>query len=77
MTVEVAKMAATNLMSPSVPASSAGSVDTPPDFAAADRTIRFGVAARLLIAFAAITAFAAGTSAIALYTFGKYGDGFN
>jgi signal transduction histidine kinase len=70
-------MAATNLMSPTVAASSAGSVDTPPEFAAAGRTIRFGVAARLLIAFAAITAFAAGTSAIALYTFGKYGDGFN
>ena len=40
-------------------------------------TLRFGVAFRLLIAFAAITAFAAATSAIALYTFGKYGDGFN
>jgi signal transduction histidine kinase len=31
----------------------------------------------LLIAFAAITAFAAAISAVALYTFGKYGDGFN
>ena len=39
--------------------------------------VRFGVAFRLLIAFAAITAFAAAMSAIALYTFGKYGDGFN
>ncbi len=38
---------------------------------------RFGVAFRLLIAFAAITAFAAAISAVALYTFGKYGDGFN
>ena len=39
--------------------------------------LRFGVAFRLLIAFAAITAFAAATSAIALYTFNKYGEGFN
>ena len=43
----------------------------------AARTIRFGVAFRLLIAFAAITAFAAATSVVALYTFNKYGDGFN
>ena len=39
--------------------------------------LRFGVAFRLLIAFAAITTFAAATSAIALYTFNKYGEGFN
>jgi signal transduction histidine kinase len=38
---------------------------------------RFGVAFRLLSAFAAITVFAIATSVIALYTFGKYGDGFN
>ena len=36
-------------------------------------SIRFGVAVRLLSAFAATIA----TSVIALYTFGKYGDGFN
>src|SRR5262245_35908269 len=40
-------------------------------------SIRFGVAFRLLSAFAAITIFAIATSVIALYTFGKYGDGFN
>src|SRR5262245_42903807 len=39
--------------------------------------LRFGVAFRLLIAFAALTAFAAATSAIALYTFNKFGDGFD
>jgi hypothetical protein len=39
--------------------------------------LRFGVAFRLLIAFAALTAFAAATSAIALYTFKKFGDGFD
>src|SRR5262249_23006313 len=43
----------------------------------AKRSIRFGVAFRLLSAFAAITIFAIATSAIALYTFDKYGDGFN
>jgi hypothetical protein len=43
----------------------------------ANRSIRFGVASRLLSAFAAITIFAIATSVIALYTFGKYGDGFN
>ena len=43
----------------------------------AGQSFRFGVAFRLLIAFAAITAFAATISAVALYTFGKYGDGFN
>ena len=40
-------------------------------------TLRFGVAFRLLIAFAAVTAFAAATSVIALYTFNKFGDGFD
>src|SRR5262249_47451062 len=39
--------------------------------------IRFGVAFRLLSAFAAIAIFAIATSVIALYTFGRYGDGFN
>ena len=48
-----------------------------PEVASAGRMLRFGVAFRLLIAFAAITAFAAATSAIALYTFNKYGEGFN
>ena len=43
----------------------------------AKELIRFGVAVRLLSAFAAITVFAIATSVIALYTFGKYGDGFN
>ena len=33
---------------------------------------RFGVAFRLLIAFAAITAFAVAVSAVALFTFDKY-----
>src|SRR5262249_17165470 len=37
----------------------------------------FGVAFRLLIAFAAITAFAVAVSAVALFTFGKYEKGFN
>lgn len=41
------------------------------------RTLRFGVSFRLLIAFAALTAFAAATSAIALYTFNKFGNGFD
>ena len=41
------------------------------------QSIRFGVAVRLLSAFAAITIFAIATSVIALYTFGKYGEGFN
>ena len=41
------------------------------------RALRLGVAFRLLIAFAALTAFAAATSVIALYTFNKFGDGFN
>ena len=48
-----------------------------PEVTSAGRMLRFGVAFRLLIAFAAITAFAAATSAIALYTFNKYGEGFN
>jgi signal transduction histidine kinase len=43
----------------------------------AKRSVRFGVAFRLLSAFAAITIFAIATSVIALYTFGRYGDGFN
>jgi signal transduction histidine kinase len=43
----------------------------------ANRSVRFGVAFRLLSAFAAITIFAIATSVIALYTFSKYGDGFN
>ena len=43
----------------------------------AKELIRFGVAVRLLSAFAAITIFAIATSVIALYTFGKFGDGFN
>ncbi len=70
-------MTTTNVMTSSIPAGSTEQVETRPDFANAGRTIRFGVTFRLLIAFAAITAFAALTSAIALYTFGKYGDGFN
>ena len=37
---------------------------------------RFGVAFRLLIAFAAITSFAVAVSAVALFTFGKYENGF-
>jgi signal transduction histidine kinase len=41
------------------------------------RSIRFGVAFRLLSSFAAITVFAIATSVIALYTFDKYGEGFN
>jgi signal transduction histidine kinase len=39
--------------------------------------IRFGVAFRLLSALVAITVFAIAISVTALYTFGKYGDGFN
>jgi signal transduction histidine kinase len=38
---------------------------------------RFGVAFRLLLAFLAITAFAVGVSAVALFTFGKYKSGFS
>jgi signal transduction histidine kinase len=38
--------------------------------------LRFGVAFRLLIAFVAITAFAVAVSAVALFTFGKYENGF-
>jgi phosphoglycerate-specific signal transduction histidine kinase len=41
------------------------------------RSIHFGVAFRLLSAFAAITIFAIATSVIALYTFDKYGQGFS
>ena len=51
--------------------------DYGPDPAGTGQRFRFGVAFRLLIAFAAITAFAAAISAVALYTFGKYGAGFN
>jgi signal transduction histidine kinase len=47
------------------------------NLSAARRTIHFGVAFRLLIAFATVTAFAAATSVIAVYTFGEYGYGFN
>src|SRR3974390_2448933 len=39
-------------------------------------SFRFGVAFRLLIAFAAIAAFAITVSAVALFTFDKYGKGF-
>src|SRR5262249_31851097 len=39
-------------------------------------SFRFGVAFRLLIAFAAITAFAVAVSAVALFTYGKYKNGF-
>jgi hypothetical protein len=39
--------------------------------------IRFGVAFRLLSALVTITAFAIAISVTALYTFGRYGDGFN
>ena len=38
--------------------------------------VRFGVAFRLLIAFIAITAFAVVVSAVALFTFDKYKNGF-
>jgi two-component system, NtrC family, sensor kinase len=43
----------------------------------AKQRMRFGVSVRLLSAFAAITLFAIATSVIALYTFGKYSDGFD
>jgi signal transduction histidine kinase len=61
-----------------VPSSRAevGHHDNLPDSAGADRTIRFGVAFRLLGALLAITVFAIAISATALYTFAKYGDGF-
>src|SRR5205809_930836 len=57
--------------------SSPGRNDHRPDLASTGQRFRFGVAFRLLIAFAAITAFAAAISAVALYTFDKYGEGFN
>ena len=57
-------MTATNLTSSSRPAERPSAA-------------RFGVALRLLSAFAAITVFAIATSVIALYTFDKYGEGFN
>ena len=43
---------------------------------AARAGFRFGVSLRLLIGFAAITAFAIAVSAVALFTFNKYGKGF-
>ncbi len=71
-------MAATNLVSASpTELSSPGRNDHRPDLASTGQRFRFGVAFRLLIAFAAITAFAAAISAVALYTFDKYGEGFN
>ena len=70
-------MTATDLVAPLVPAGSTDSGDMRPDFAGVEKKIRFGVAFRLLIAFAGITAFAALTSVIALYSFGKFGDGFS
>ena len=62
-----------------VPSSRAevGHHDNLPDSAGAARPIRFGVAFRLLGALLAITVFAIAISATALYTFAKYGDGFN
>jgi signal transduction histidine kinase/DNA-binding response OmpR family regulator len=62
-----------------VPSSRAevGHHDNLPDSAGAAGTIRFGVAFRLLGALLAIIVFATAISATALYTFAKYGDGFN
>jgi signal transduction histidine kinase len=65
-------MTATNVMPSALPPA-----ERNPSTAGAVRTFRFGVAFRLLISFAAVTTFAAATSAIALFTFSKYGDGFN
>ncbi len=48
----------------------------PPDLARVPST-RFGVAFRLLAAFAAVTVFAAATSIFALYAFDRYRIGFN
>ena len=70
-------MTATNLIPSSTEPLSVGRNDNRPVRSDAARTFRFGVAFRLLSAFAAVTAFAIATSVIALYTFGKYGDGFN
>ena len=71
-------MTATNLASSSLcKPGSIGRSDGLPVAAAAATTVRFGVAFRLLSAFAAITIFAIATSIIALYTFGKYRNGFN
>ena len=71
-------MIATNLASSSLcKPGSIGRSDGLPVAAAAATTVRFGVAFRLLSAFAAITIFAIATSIIALYTFGKYRNGFN
>ena len=58
----------------SVAPAQAFSVREQPSSTRAD--FRFGVAFRLLIAFAAITAFAVAVSAVALFTFGKYEKGF-
>src|SRR5215813_11836479 len=44
---------------------------------APQRGTRFGVAFRLLASLIAITAFAAGTSALALYAFNRYRAGFD
>jgi signal transduction histidine kinase len=68
-------MTATDIVPSALP--STEDRDNRPEVTSAGRMLRFGVAFRLLIAFAAITAFAAATSAIALYTFNKYGEGFN
>src|SRR5512146_878523 len=62
---------------PSALASTEGSEAHSRSASEASPTLRFGVAFRLLIAFAAVTAFAAATSAIALYTFNKFGSGFD
>jgi signal transduction histidine kinase len=71
-------MTATNLASPPPielpPAERNRGVHAPKSVG---KNFRFGVAFRLLIVFATITAFAAVISAVALYTFGKYRDGFN
>src|SRR5215472_3366629 len=42
-----------------------------------EKRARFGVAFRLLVSLTAITAFAAGTSALALYAFNRYSAGFD
>ena len=70
-------MTATNLIPSSTEPLFVGRNDNRPVPSDAARTFRFGVAFRLLSAFAAITAFAIATSVIALYTFDKYGDGFD
>ena len=62
---------------PSALASTERKDERPGSTSKAGLTLRFGVAFRLLIAFAAVTAFAAATSVIALYTFNKFGSGFD